>query len=33
MVRKDIHPHFLPVISPRWSLTGLAGLLVLNHGP
>ena len=34
MVRKDIHPHFLPVIiATVVAVMGLAGLLLLNHGP
>ena len=34
MVRKDIHPHFLPVIiATVVALMGLVGLLLVNHGP
>ena len=34
MVRKDIHPHFLPVIIVTViAVMGLTGLLLVNHGP
>jgi hypothetical protein len=34
MVRKDIHPHFLPVIiATVVAVVGFAGLLLVNHGP
>src|SRR5450755_1539924 len=34
MVRKDIHPHFLPVIiATVVAVMGLVGLLLINHGP
>jgi hypothetical protein len=34
MVRKDIHPHFLPVIiATVVAVMGLIGLLLVNHGP
>ena len=34
MVRKDIHPHFLPVIiATVVAVMGLVGLLLVNHGP
>jgi hypothetical protein len=34
MVRKDIHPHFLPVIIVTVvAVMGLIGLLLVNHGP
>jgi hypothetical protein len=34
MERKDIHPHFLPVIiATVVAVMGLVGLLLVNHGP
>jgi hypothetical protein len=34
MVRKDIHPHFLPVIiATVVAVMGFVGLLLVNHGP
>jgi len=34
MVRKDIHPHFVPVIiATVVAVMGLVGLLLVNHGP
>jgi hypothetical protein len=34
MVRKDIHPHIVPVIiTTVVAVMGLVGLLLVNHGP
>jgi hypothetical protein len=34
MVRKDIHPHFVPVIiATVVAVMGFVGLLLVNHGP
>jgi hypothetical protein len=34
MVRKDIHPHFVPVIvATVVAVMGLVGLLLVNHDP